>query len=114
MINSRHAGTGRKEGLGGWRFCQIPAISRKSWNIQPRSLEKISRSSKSTRQARIETIKAESAEKARIASLDCARALKAYNCSWTSYLAANPSLRAWAKKYPQMVPAEKTRLGAVD
>lgn len=65
-------------------------------------------------QARIETIKAEAAEKARIASLDCARALKAYNCSWNSYLAANPSLQAWAKKHPQMVPAEKTRLGAVD
>jgi len=65
-------------------------------------------------QARIETIKAEAAGKARIAALDCSRALKAYNCSWSAYLSANPSLQAWAKKYPQMVPAEKTRLGAVD
>lgn len=65
-------------------------------------------------QARIETIKAESAEKARIASLDCARTLRAYNCSWNSYLAANPSLQRWAKTYPQMVPGEKTRLRAVD
>jgi hypothetical protein len=65
-------------------------------------------------QARIDTIKAEAAQQARIASLGCSRPLKAYNCSWSAYLSANPSLQTWARTYPQMVPAEKSRLGAVD
>ena len=65
-------------------------------------------------QGRIDQIKAESAEKARIASLDCARALKTYSCSWNDYVAANPAVQLWANKYPSMVPAEKARLRAID
>jgi xylose isomerase len=65
-------------------------------------------------QGRIDQIKAESAEKAHIASLDCARALKTYSCSWNDYVAANPAVQLWANKYPSMVPAEKARLRAID
>jgi len=65
-------------------------------------------------QARIDEIKAEVAEKARIAALDCARVLKSYGCSWNSYVAANPTVQIWANKYPALVPAEKTRLRAID
>ena len=65
-------------------------------------------------QGRIDQIKAETAEKARIASLDCARALKTYSCSWNTYVAANPAVQIWANKYPLMVPAEKARLRAID
>lgn len=67
-----------------------------------------------TLQARIDAIKAEAAEKARITALDCARVLKTYGCSWTSYLAANPTVQTWANKYPALVPAEQSRLRAVD
>ena len=62
-------------------------------------------------QGRIDQIKAESAEKARIAALDCARVLKPFSCSWDAYLAANPAVQIWAAKYPALVPPEKTRLG---
>ena len=65
-------------------------------------------------QGRIDQIKAEKAEKARIAALDCARILKSYGCSWDAYLAANPAVQIWAEKYPALVAAEKTRLGAID
>lgn len=65
-------------------------------------------------QGRIDQIKAERAEKARIAALDCARILKSYGCSWDAYLAANPAVQIWAEKYPALVAAEKTRLGAID
>jgi hypothetical protein len=65
-------------------------------------------------QGRIDQIKAERAEKARIAALDCVRILKSYGCSWDAYLAANPAVQIWAEKYPALVPAEKTRLGAID
>lgn len=65
-------------------------------------------------QGRIDQIKAESAEKARIAALDCARILKSYSCSWDTYLAANPAVQIWAGKYPALVPAEKARLRAID
>jgi len=65
-------------------------------------------------QARIDQIKAEAAEKARIAALDCARVLKPYACSWNAYVETNPAVQIWAKRYPALVPAEKTRLGAVD
>lgn len=68
----------------------------------------------STLQARIEVIKSEAAEKARIAALNCARILKTYGCSWSAYLDANPAVRTWASKYPSLVPAEKLRLGAID
>jgi len=67
-----------------------------------------------TLQARIEQIRAESAEKSRVASLDYARPLKPYSCSWQSYLEANSSVKTWAERNPALVPAEKTRLGAVD
>lgn len=65
-------------------------------------------------QARIDQIRAESAEKARVASLDCARPLKPYSCNWQSYLDANPTVKAWADRNPALVPAEKAKLGAVD
>lgn len=67
-------------------------------------------------QGRIDELQAEAAEQARIAALDCARVLKTYGCSWNAYLAANPTVQTWAKanKYPTLVPAEKTRLGAID
>ncbi|MFO8238692.1 MAG: hypothetical protein R6U00_10700 [Prochlorococcaceae cyanobacterium] len=65
-------------------------------------------------QARIDGLKQEAAERQRIASLDCARVLKAYGCSWSTYLEANPNVQIWAERYPQMVPAEKARLGAID
>lgn len=65
-------------------------------------------------QARIDQIKAEAAEKARIAALDCARVLKTYDCSWNDYVVANPAVQIWASKYPELVPAEKARLRAVD
>jgi hypothetical protein len=67
-----------------------------------------------TLQARIEELRQASAEKARLAALDCAPVLKAYGCSYGQYLAANPAVQIWAKKFPQMVPAEKARLRAVD
>ena len=65
-------------------------------------------------QARLEQIKAEASEKARIAALDFARVLKPYDCSWNAYLTANPAVQIWANKYPAMVPSEKARLRAVD
>lgn len=65
-------------------------------------------------QARIDQIKATAAEKARIDALDCARVLKPYACSWNAYTEANPALQQWARRYPQLVPAEKARLRAAD
>lgn len=65
-------------------------------------------------QTRIDEIQAQAAEKERIAALDCARVLKPYGCSWSAYLAANPSVQVWSQKYPQLVPAEKARLRAID
>jgi hypothetical protein len=53
-----------------------------------------------TLQARIDQIRAESAEKARVASLDCARPLKPYSCSWQSYPEANPTVKIWAERNP--------------
>jgi hypothetical protein len=65
-------------------------------------------------QARIDQIRADSAEKARVASLDCARPLKPYACSWQSYIDANPTVRVWSERNPALVAGEKARLGAVD
>ena len=65
-------------------------------------------------QEQIDGLQAAAAEKARLAALQCAPALKACKCSWSQYLEANASVRAWAQKYPQMATAEKTRLLAVD
>lgn len=67
-----------------------------------------------TLQARIDQIRAQAAEKARIEALDCARVLKPHACSWSAYEAATPSVQIWAKKYPQFVAAEKARLRAAD
>lgn len=47
-------------------------------------------------------------------SSGCAPALKAYKCSWTKYVDANPSAKRWAAANPQLVGAEKARLGASD
>lgn len=65
-------------------------------------------------QERLGVIKQEAAEKARLESLDCAPVLKPYKCSYAAYLDSNPGPKAWAAKYPQMVPAEKARLKAID
>ena len=65
-------------------------------------------------QARIDMIKAQAAEKARIEALDCARVLKPFACSWSAYQAANPAVQIWATKYPQFVSAEKAKLRAAD
>jgi hypothetical protein len=59
-------------------------------------------------------MKADAAEKARIAALDCSRVIKTYRCSWSADVGANPAVQIWASKYPLMVPAEKARLGAID
>jgi hypothetical protein len=67
-----------------------------------------------TLQARIDMIKAQAAEKARIEALDCARVLKPYACSWSAYQTANPAVQVWAKRYPQFVQAEKAKLRAAD
>lgn len=65
-------------------------------------------------QARIDELKEEAAERRRIEALDCARVLKPFGCSWSSYLEANPNVRIWAERNPQMVAAEKARLRAID
>ena len=59
-------------------------------------------------QARREQIAAEKAEEERIANLECGRVLKAYKCSWSAYLEGNPSVRAWAEKYPEMAEKEES------
>ena len=64
--------------------------------------------------SRLAQIRAEAAEKARIAALDCSRVIKAYGCSWSAYLAANPAVQIWANTNPVLVPAEKARLRAID
>jgi hypothetical protein len=65
-------------------------------------------------QARMDQIRAESAEKSRVASLDCARPLKPYACSWQSYTEANPTVKVWSDRNPSLVAGEKARLGAID
>jgi len=67
-----------------------------------------------TLQAKIDTLKAEAAEQKRIDNLECGLALKKYKCSWSAYLNANPSQKAWAEKYPNMAEKEKARLNAID
>jgi hypothetical protein len=65
-------------------------------------------------QEQLETLRSEATEKARLASLDCARVLKLYRCSWSAYLDGNPSVKTWAENNPQLVAAERARLGAVE
>ena len=45
---------------------------------------------------------------------NCAIVLRNYSCSWSKYLEANPGPRAWAEANPNLVPAEKARLNALD
>ena len=43
---------------------------------------------------------------------DCGRVLKDYDCNYTAYLEANPSVKAWAEANPELASKERTRLGA--
>ena len=65
-------------------------------------------------QVRREQIAAEKAEEERIANLECGRVLKAYQCSWGAYLEGNPSVKAWAEKYPEMAEKERIKQGALE
>lgn len=65
-------------------------------------------------QARREEIAAAKAEEERIANLECGPVLKTYQCSWSKYLEANPSVAAWAEKYPAMAEQERIKQGAVE
>ena len=67
----------------------------------------------STLQARLDVIKAEAAEKERIANLERGKVLKAYDCNWNKYLDANPSVKAWAVKFPDMAEIERIKQGAI-
>jgi hypothetical protein len=44
----------------------------------------------------------------------CSPRLQPWNCSYSRYREANPSVDAWAKANPQLIQAEKERLGATD
>ena len=44
----------------------------------------------------------------------CKPPLIDYGCSWSKYLAANPSVSGWAKANPQMAEKERLRLGGID
>ena len=65
-------------------------------------------------QARRDQIAAEKAEEERIANLECGPVLKAYKCSWSAYLEGNPSVAAWAEKYPEMAEKERLKQGAIE
>jgi hypothetical protein len=67
-----------------------------------------------TLQSKIEQVKAEKAEKDRLANLECGKAVKPFKCSWSAYLDANPGVKAWAEKNPKMAEAEKVKQGAID
>ena len=66
-----------------------------------------------TLQAKLDTLKEEAAERERIANLECGRVLKAYECNWNKYLDANPTVKAWADKFPEMAEKERIKQGAV-
>ena len=66
-----------------------------------------------TLQARLDTLKAEAAERDRIANLECGRVLKSYDCNWNKYLDANASVKAWAEQFPEMAEKERIKQGAV-
>lgn len=57
-------------------------------------------------------IKEQAAEHRMIEALHCAPMLKPFSCSGISYLEANPKVRIWTERNPQMVPADKARLRA--
>jgi hypothetical protein len=44
----------------------------------------------------------------------CNFKLKAYDCSFSAYLDANPSMKQWAELNPSMAEKERARLGSID
>ena len=66
-----------------------------------------------TLQAKLNVLKEEAAERERIANLECGKVLKAYDCNWNKYLDANPAVKAWAEKFPEMAEKERIKQGAV-
>ena len=66
-----------------------------------------------TLQAKLDVLKEEAAERERIANLECGKVLKDYECNWNKYLAANPTVKAWAEKFPEMAEKERLKQGAV-
>ena len=66
-----------------------------------------------TLQAKLDILKEEAAERERIANLECGKVLKAYDCNWNKYLDANPAVKAWAEKFPEMAEKERIKQGAV-
>ena len=66
-----------------------------------------------TLQAKLDVLKEEAAERERIANLECGKVLKAYDCNWNKYLDANPAVKAWAEKFPEMAEKERIKQGAV-
>jgi hypothetical protein len=44
--------------------------------------------------------------------LDCGRVLQDYDCNYEKYLAANPTVKAWAENNPELAAKERIRLGA--
>ena len=46
--------------------------------------------------------------------MSCKPPLTDYDCSWSKYLAANPSVSNWAKANPQMAEKERLRLGGLE
>lgn len=43
---------------------------------------------------------------------NCGRVLRDYECNYDAYLAANPSVKAWADANPDLAAKERVRLGA--
>ena len=43
---------------------------------------------------------------------NCDRMLKDYDCNYSAYLEANPSVKVWAEENPEMAAKERIRLGA--
>ena len=66
-----------------------------------------------TLQAKLNVLKEEAAERERIANLECGKVLKAYDCNWNKYLDANPTVKAWAEKFPEMAEKERIKQGAI-
>ena len=64
-------------------------------------------------QAKIDSLKAEAAERERIANLECGKVLKRYDCNWNTYLDANPTVKAWAERFPEMAEKERIKQGAI-
>ena len=66
-----------------------------------------------TLQAKLDVLKEEAAERERIANLECGKVLKAYECNWNKYLESNPTVKAWANKFPEIAEKERIKQGAV-